>query len=130
MELKHNDPTDLRPEGTRLLDAPLVPVDLVKFAEILKDEKTWKSGDRNAITVYKTKGMRIVLIALHEGAVIAEHKAEDGVISVHVLEGQIRFASEAGTVDLNAGMLAALHKGLRHSVTALQNSVFQLTIGG
>ena len=129
MEPKQNEPTGLRPEGGRTLDAPLVSVDLNKFTDILKDEKTWKTSDRNAITVYKTKGMRIVLIALHEGATIAEHKADEGVISIHVLEGKIRFVSEAGTEEIEAGNLATLHKGLRHSVHALANSVFLLTIG-
>ncbi|MCO6497919.1 MAG: hypothetical protein J5I50_09675 [Chitinophagaceae bacterium] len=130
MEPKQNEPTELRPEGGRILDAPMVQIDLNKFTEILKDEKTWKTSDRNAITVFKTKGMRIVLIALHKDAVITEHKAEDGVINVQVLEGKIRFDSEAGSAALDTGNVATLHKGLKHSVTALEKSVFLLTIGG
>jgi hypothetical protein len=28
MEIKNNESTDLRPEGTRLMDAPLVSIDI------------------------------------------------------------------------------------------------------
>ena len=127
MEPKYNESTELRPEGGRVLDAPQVQIDLNKFIAQIRDEKTWKTSDRNAITVYKTAGMRIVLIALHQNAEIATHKAE-GVISVHVLEGAMNFVTENGKSELHAGNIITLHKGMPHSVFALKKSVFLLTI--
>ena len=70
MEIKNNESTDLRPEGARLMDAPLVSMDIPEFIKLIKTEATWQNSDRNAMTVYKTNGMRIVLIALHENAVL------------------------------------------------------------
>lgn len=68
MEIKYNESTDLRPEGERLMDAPLVTMDIPDFIKKIKKEPAWENKDRNAMTVYKTDGMRIVLIALHKGA--------------------------------------------------------------
>ncbi len=127
METKNNESTDLRPEGTRLMDAPLVSMDIPEFIKQLKAEVTWENSDRNAMTVYKTNGMRIVLIALHEDAVLKKHTA-DGIISVQVLEGEIIFSTDDQSVIIRKGQMVALHKGLPHSVKAIKESVFLLTL--
>ncbi len=127
MEIKSNESTDLRPEGTRLMDAPLVSMDIPEFIKQLKAEATWETSDRNAMTVYKTNGMRIVLIALHEEAVMKKHTA-DGIISVQVLEGEINFSTDGQSVVIRKGQAIALHKGLPHSVKAVKESVFLLTL--
>ena len=127
MEIKNNESTDLRPEGTRLMDAPLVSIDIPEFIKQLKAEATWENSDRNAMTVYKTNGMRIVLIALHEDAILKKHTA-DGIISVQVLEGEIIFSTDGQPVVIKQGQMIALHKGLPHSVKAIKESVFLLTL--
>ena len=127
MEIKNNESTDLRPEGTRLMDAPLVSMDIPEFIKQIKAEVTWENSDRNAMTVYKTNGMRIVLIALHEDAVLKKHTAE-GIISVQVLEGEIIFSTDSQSVVIKKGQMIALHKGLPHSVKAIKESVFLLTL--
>ncbi len=127
MDIKSNDSTDLRPEGERVIDAPLVMMNLPEFIKQIKSEDTWKNSDRNAITIYKTNGLRIVLLALHEGAELKKHKAE-GNISVQVLEGEIKFNTDDESVQLIKGNMIALHKGLPHSVQAIKESVFLLTL--
>lgn len=127
VEEKYNASTDQRPEGERTLDAPLVNIDIAGFSRQLKNEEAWNNSDRNAITVYKTNGLRMVLVALHEGAVIAKHTA-GGIISVQVLEGEIEFTTDEQSVILKKEQMIALHKGLPHSVTALKESVFLLTL--
>ena len=125
--VKYNDQTALRPEGERLLDAPMVHMDLKEFIKTIKSEKAWKEKDRNAITIYKTNGMRMVLIALHKNAVLEKHTA-NGIISVQVLEGEISFSTEVQTLHLKVGQAVALHKGLLHEVTGITESVFLLTL--
>ncbi len=125
--VKYNDQTDLRPEGERLLDAPLVHMDLNEFSKTIKSEKAWKEKDRNAITVYKTDGMRIVLIALHKGAILEKHTA-NGNISVQVLDGEIKFSTDDQTVTLKEGQALALHKNIPHEVTAIKEAIFLLTL--
>jgi quercetin dioxygenase-like cupin family protein len=127
MEIKKNESTDLRPEGTRLVDAPLVNINLSEFIKQIKSETTWGSSDRNAITVFKTNGLRIVLIALHKDAVMKEHTA-DGIISVQVLEGEINFSADKRSTLLKQHDMVVLHKGMPHSVQAMEESVFLLTL--
>jgi quercetin dioxygenase-like cupin family protein len=127
MEIKHNDSTKLRPEGARSLDATLIKMDIPEYIKQLKKEATWQNSDRNAMTVYKTNEMRIVLIALHKEAVLKKHTAE-GIISVQVLEGEINFSTDNESVVLSQGNMIALHARLPHSVMALKESVFLLTL--
>ena len=127
MEVKYNKSTELRPEGTRLMDAPVVPIDIPDFLRQIKNEPAWENSDRNAITVYKTDGMRIVLIALHKGTVMEKHTT-NGVVSVHVLEGEINFNTEEEYYNLKKGKLIALHTNVAHSVSAVEESVFLLTV--
>lgn len=124
---KSNQATDLRPEGDRLLDAPLVEIDLNSFRKQIKEEQAWKEGDRNAITIFKSDGMRLVLIALHTGAELKTHTAP-GIISVQVLEGEIIFGTEQKTAKLTEGQMVTLHKGVPHSIFANKESTFLLTL--
>ena len=127
MEIKNNEATDLRPDGDRLLDAPLVSMDIPEFIQQIKTETTWTNSDRNAITVFKTNGLRIVLVALHENAVMKKHTAA-GIISVQVLEGEINFSTDKQSLVMKTGQIIALHKEIPHSVKAIQESVFLLTL--
>ena|SRR5436190_3980830 len=127
MEERHNEATQQRPEGRRPIDAALVEIDLPVFVKQIKEESSWKDGHRNAITVFKTTGLRIVLIALHEGAEMAKHTA-DGIISIQVLEGQMQFTTDRQSVELSKGQLLALHERLPHSVLAIKETIFLLTL--
>lgn len=127
MEKKYTDATPQRPKGDRSTDAELVNIDLPSLMEQIKQEPSWKNGNRNAITVFKTSGLRIVLIALHEGAEMARHTA-GGLISVQVLEGRIQFNTDHQSVELSQGQMLALHEYIPHSVRALKETTFLLTL--
>ena len=124
---KFNEATKQRPQGERTLDASLVTIDQNYFTKQIKNEKAWKDSDRNAITVFKTNGMRIVLIALHKNAEMAKHTA-DGMISVQVLEGHMLFTTKDQSVELGKGEMLALHENVPHSVLAKEETVFLLTL--
>ena len=127
MDEKYNEATAQRPQGDRTVDAPLISIDLGSFIEQIRNEKTWEDSDRNAITVFKTNGMRIVLIALHKNAELARHTA-NGIISVQVLEGQMIFTTDQQSVELSKGQLLTLHQGIPHSIVAIEETVFLLTL--
>lgn len=127
MEEKFNEATQQRPEGDRALDAILVTIDLPLFIKRIKQESTWKDSDRNAVTVFKTNGMRLVLVALHAGAELKTHTV-DGIISVQVIDGKMKFNADNRSVDLNTGQMLALHKGIPHSVLAIEETIFLLTL--
>jgi quercetin dioxygenase-like cupin family protein len=127
MEEKYNDSTEQRPDGERSMDANMVTINLPLFMEQIKQESSWKESDRNAITVFKTNGLRIVLIALHEGAEMVKHTA-NGLISVQVLEGKLQFNTDLRSVELSKGQMLALHERIAHSVVAIQETIFLLTL--
>src|SRR6188472_4398548 len=93
MESKYNESTPQRPEGARVVDDKVVSIDLPTFMKRLKEERTWADSDRNAITVFKTNGFRVVLVGLHKAAEMPRHTA-DGIISIQVLEGNIIFSTD------------------------------------
>jgi quercetin dioxygenase-like cupin family protein len=71
--------------------------------------------------------MRLVLIALHAGAEMKTHTA-DGIISVQVIDGRMKFNADNRSVELNTGEMLALHKGIPHSVLAIEETIFLLTL--
>jgi quercetin dioxygenase-like cupin family protein len=125
--VKSNEATPQRPQGNRPLDAPLVEMDLNSFRRQIKEEEAWQKSDRNAITIFKTDSMRLVLIGLQQGAEMKTHTAP-GIISVQVLEGKLRFTTEPQTAELGEGQMLALHAGIPHSVLALEEAIFLLTL--
>jgi len=128
MEEKFNESTPQRPDADRPLDAPMVCIDLPHYIQKIRQEPSWNDSDRNAITVFKTHDIRLVLVALHTGAALTTHKAE-GVISLQVLEGRVRFHAEnAGEVHVPAGQIVVLHEKIPHSVYAEEETVFLLTV--
>jgi quercetin dioxygenase-like cupin family protein len=127
MQEKFNEATSQRPQGDRIIDATLVSINLPLFIEQLKTEKPWKDSYRNAITVFKTNGLCILIIALHKGVEMSKHTA-DGMISLQVLEGQIRFTTDEQSVELDKGQMLALHEGIPHSVLAMEETIFLLTL--
>lgn len=127
MVKKLNEATVQRPFGDRIIDAALVSINLPFFVEQVRTEKSWNESDRNAVTVFKTNGLCILLIALHKGAEMTRHTA-DGLISVQVLEGQMQFNTDEQSVELGKGQLLALHEGIPHSVLAKEETIFLLTL--
>ncbi len=127
MSDKSNEATNQRPEGDRLLDASLVTMDLNQFIEQLKNESTWNESDRNSITIFKSNTLRIVLMGLHENAELKTHSA-NGIITLQVLEGQLKFTTEEKTVELQKGVMLALHKNIPHSLIALKETFCLLTV--
>lgn len=127
MTNKSNEATALRPQGDRLLNASLVEIDLNKFITELKEETTWADSDRNSITVFKSYNTTIVLIGLHANAELKTHTAK-GHISVQVLDGEIKFTVEQQTVSLEKGQMICLQENIPHSVLAIKESFFLLTM--
>lgn len=127
MENKSNDATPQRPDGERILNAPLVQMNLEEFIKQIKSETTWADSDRNSVTLFKSETMRIVLIGLHENAELKPHKA-NGVISVQVIEGKIEFTAEEQITHLEQRQMIALQENIIHSVKALTESFFILTL--
>lgn len=125
---KQNDATYNRPEGERPLDATFIRLPFKEKIGELKNEKAWQTNDRNAITLLHHPRMRVVLIALHEGAELKKHTA-DGPITIHCLEGAMRVTVNEDAFDLQPMEALAVDDQVPHAVKATQESVFLLTMG-
>lgn len=106
--------------------APYMEFDLLAEVHRLKAEATWSTG-QNARTLIKYDDLRVVLTALQSGARMPEHQT-DGRLSVQVLSGHIQVRASGRTFNLRAGGLLALDHGIRHDVTAVEESAFLLTL--
>jgi quercetin dioxygenase-like cupin family protein len=101
-------------------------LDLIAELHHLKAESTWSTG-QNARTLIKYDDLRVVLMAVQAGVGIPEHQT-DGRLSIQILSGHVQIRASGRTFNLRAGNLLALDRGIRHDVTALEESALLLTI--
>jgi quercetin dioxygenase-like cupin family protein len=111
----------------RNLDRSLMAFSIADEISQIKGSKQWGASGKSSIALVKSEHMRIVLAVLAKGKGLEEHSAE-GQISVAVVEGAIRFSALGEHSDLKAGGLVTLHGGISHSVEALEDSAFVITI--
>lgn len=105
---------------------PLLFFDLNQEIQRLISERPWQA-EHTANTIVKYSDLRIVLIALRTGAQLNEHRTA-GRISIQSLAGTVRVNAGGNVIDLPPGNLLTLDRDVLHSVVALQDSVFLLTI--
>jgi quercetin dioxygenase-like cupin family protein len=82
---------------------------------------------RTARTLVKDGPLRVTLIVLGPGGKLREHSAP-GPITVHALEGRLRFSTGGADHDLAAGDLLALGAEVAHSVASETGGAFLLTM--
>jgi quercetin dioxygenase-like cupin family protein len=111
----------------RSLDRPVMTLDLPAILGSMRQEATWRSARRNAMTLVKQPIFRVVLVALQAGTEIGAHQTE-GPITVQAIEGRLAIDVEADVFVLAAGQLLILGPGLRHTIHAQDDSAFLLTL--
>lgn len=93
----------------------------------MKQEESWEKSGRSSRTLIKVGAMRLVLNAMKAGTEIKTHHA-NGPISVHCIEGKLKFNTEERAVTLQTGELLTLEELVKHSVEAIEETVFLLTV--
>ena len=111
----------------RPLDEEVMIFDLPAILSDLKREITWRTGRRNAVTLLKQPGLRVVLVALKAGAEVASHQTDTPVI-VQGLEGRLAVRMDADEHVLTAGQVLTMRPGLTHAVRAQSEAAFLLTL--
>ncbi len=106
---------------------PLVRVRLEEQVARLKQEATWRTGTRNAITLVKEPALRVVLTVLRQGAKLHEHQAARPV-TLEVLSGSLSVRAAGQTLQLTPGDLVAFESAVEHDVEAIEESAFLLTL--
>ena len=113
----------------RPVTVPLLHVGLAEQLDRLKQESTWRTNGRNAITLTKEPTLRVVLLLLGKGTKMPEHQAA-GPLTLHVLSGSVAFRTDGSTVEIGAGELVALESAIEHELEALEESACLLTLAG
>lgn len=78
-------------------------------------------------TLIKTQHIEVIRMVLSAGKVLADHQAP-GEITVHCLEGEVAFSTMGETKHLQPGDMLYLAAKEPHSVKAIEDSSFLLTI--
>ena len=120
--------TGINPRLARPLHGPLQSFDVEAEVSRLREEKEWRQGRRNAITLRKGGGLSMVLLVMRAGDRLEEHAAP-GPISLVVREGRVRFATGGAAVEAGPETVLACDAGVRHSVEASEDAVCLIGIG-
>ena len=115
------------PGVERSLDEAVMIFDLPAILADLKGEITWRTGRRNAVTLLKQPGLRLVLVALKAGAEVASHQTDTPLI-LQGIEGRVAVRMDRDEHVLTAGQVLTMRSGLTHAVRAQNESAFLLTL--
>jgi quercetin dioxygenase-like cupin family protein len=113
----------------RPVEVPLLHLQLSEQLERLRQEPTWRTSGRNAITLAKEPELRVVLMLLGKGTKISEHQAAEP-LTFHVLTGSVTFRAGARVESLGSGEFIVLESTVAHEVEALEESACLLTLAG
>lgn len=107
------------------------PEDLTQFSleqEIADAQRRrpWHSGVYSKM-LCKQGDLRMVLVCMNAGAKMDDHHA-DGSVVVQVLNGSLRCRVGKHSAEMHTRDVLTLRPSVRHSVDALEPSVFLLTI--
>ena len=119
--------SDSPQRAAQRMHANALTFDLAAECDALRSEESWQRGDRNAKTLVKEPGFRVVLVALRTGAHLAEHAVHEQA-TVQVLTGHLTIHVPGRRLDVRAGGLVALEPQVSHDIEALQESAVLLTI--
>ena len=113
----------------RPVEGPFLRLRLDEQVERLRQEPTWRTSGRNAITLAKEPALRVVLMLLGKGTKISEHQTV-GPLTFHVLRGSVTLRTGDREEKLGSGELIVLESAVAHDVEALEESACLLTLAG
>lgn len=106
-------------------------IELAALADELLSSARAATDGKASRTLLKLDTSTVVLIALREGARMAEHSAPSSVVIVP-LRGRVTFTSTTAETSAETTPAQCLFMGprVRHDVVANEDSVFLLVVGG
>jgi quercetin dioxygenase-like cupin family protein len=111
----------------RPLAGPMLSFDLPALIAEMRQEESYTRTGRAGRTLAKSGRMRVTLVVMRRDNVIGTHQA-DSPMTLHVLEGGIRFRTGTGDRQLDAGQLLFFGPGDADDIRALQETVLLLTL--
>ncbi|MGI8847840.1 MAG: cupin domain-containing protein [Candidatus Dormibacteria bacterium] len=112
----------------RSLSASVVAVDWKEDLRALRASDSYHTANHSAKTLAKHPALTVVLVAMKSDGSMEEHHA-DSAITVHCLEGRFHFTVDGTAHELDPGQMLLVTERLPHSVQAVEECAFLLTIG-
>ncbi|HEX2091907.1 MAG TPA: cupin domain-containing protein [Longimicrobiaceae bacterium] len=111
----------------RSLAGPILTFDLHEQLADLRREESYRRSGRAGRTLAKSGRFRLTLTAMAAGNEIGTHQA-DSPMTLHVLEGGLRFRAGDEDHELRAGQVLFFGPGDAHDIRATQESALLITI--
>jgi quercetin dioxygenase-like cupin family protein len=111
----------------RPLAGPLLTFDLHEQLTELRGEDSYRRSGRAGRTLAKSGRLRLVLVAMAPDNSIGTHQA-DSPITVHVLQGHIRYRADQSEHELREGQVLFFGPGDANDIRAVSESVLLLTL--
>lgn len=111
----------------RPLAGPMLTFDLARQIAELRAEEAYQRSGRAGRTLTKSGRLRVTLVAMERDNVIGTHQA-DSPMTLHVLEGHIRFRADGGEMELKAGEVLFYGPGDANDIRATEETALLLTI--
>ena len=127
MKEKFNESTNNRPEGERLIDAPFVVSDLSAHIKQITEEDSFFINDRNAITLFKSEGISVVLVALRSGAEMSAPEPSGNIAILQVLSGSFDIEIKNTTSSVGKQQIVSFHGSIPYHILATEEVIFLLT---
>ena len=124
---KDNSSSNHPYENSSSVGATFLPLDMPALIDNLKQAKSWKRGELNAIILLKTPVKKIVLTILHPGTEVRSFQADDSV-TIQVIEGRLRLHFGSKYINLNKGELMTLREKAKYTIDSLEESALLLTL--
>jgi quercetin dioxygenase-like cupin family protein len=110
------------------LDRPVLQSNLPAEIENLHHTEAWQREiGRSSKTLMNSPACGILLVAMKQNTETKEHRV-DGKITIQTLAGHLRLQLPDRTVQLPAGHLLMLDRGIPHDIQAVEESAFLLTM--
>ena len=111
----------------RLMSQSFVPIKLHRLVDGLKRNLLESKNNLNSIVLSHRQHKKAVLMALNEAVEVESVQADDSV-TIHLIEGKVRFRTKKQLIVLIKGQLKKVSEKIPYSLTAMEESVIMLTI--
>lgn len=105
---------------------------VLAHSSLLEEIERFRPGDdesgRRAEILVKEDDLRVTLVTMRSGVELDEH-AVPVSLSIQGLTGRFEVLYDGDRVTIGAGEFIALRKNVRHTVRALEDGAFLLTLG-
>lgn len=123
-QTKHSQPGP----GPELLSKTSSLVDVMAEVARICESDEWNHGDgRVSKMLVKHSGLRVALVMMKAGNQWTEHKTPSR-IAIQPVSGSVRFQLPDREVTLRVGQLLVIDSAVPHSVEALEDAAFLLTL--